>query len=146
MTSAPGRFPVGKMRVSDADRDRALAELTEHYQAGRLDTEEFDDRSGRALQARTGQELTSLFTDLPQNQTTPVDPSLAPAQVGRRRVTNWPTSGDLAPVIRAVAAVAAVAVIVTAVAVGRPGHLWGGFLVPLLVILLIVRRFTRGRR
>ncbi|HET7017569.1 MAG TPA: DUF1707 domain-containing protein [Streptosporangiaceae bacterium] len=146
MTSAPRRFPAGSMRVSDADRDRALAELTEHYQAGRLDTEEFNDRSGRALQARTGQELTGLFTDLPQDQPALVDPALAPTRIGRSRVTSWPTATDLAPVIRAVAAVAAVAVIVTAVAVGRPGHFWGGFLGPLLLILLIVRRFTRGRR
>ena len=52
MSTATKDYPSGSMRVSDADRDQAIAELSEHYQAGRLTTEEFEDRSGRALQAR----------------------------------------------------------------------------------------------
>jgi Domain of unknown function (DUF1707) len=59
-------FPRGDVRVSDAERDRAVAELSEHYQAGRLTAGELEDRSGRALQARTGAELSDLFTDLPE--------------------------------------------------------------------------------
>ena len=39
------------LRVSDADRDRAIAELSEHFQAGRLTTDEFEDRTGRARPA-----------------------------------------------------------------------------------------------
>jgi hypothetical protein len=58
-------FPEGELRVSDADRDRALAELSEAFQAGRLTGEEFDQRSGQVLGSRTGQELSALFTDLP---------------------------------------------------------------------------------
>jgi hypothetical protein len=58
-------FPEGELRVSDADRDRALAELSEAFQAGRLTAEEFDERSGQVLGSRTGQELTVLFADLP---------------------------------------------------------------------------------
>jgi DUF1707 SHOCT-like domain len=34
-TQARG-FPSGEMRASDADRDLALAELSEHFQTGRL--------------------------------------------------------------------------------------------------------------
>ena len=63
-TQAQG-FPSGEMRASDADRDLALAELSEHFQTGRLTREEFDERSARALQARTGRELSELFADLP---------------------------------------------------------------------------------
>jgi hypothetical protein len=70
MSTQTRGFPAGEMRASDADRDLALAELSEHFQTGRLTQEEFDDRTGRALQARTGQELTELFTDLPG----PADP------------------------------------------------------------------------
>jgi hypothetical protein len=33
--AAPG-YPPGHLRVSDAGRDRALAELTEAFQAGRI--------------------------------------------------------------------------------------------------------------
>ncbi len=56
---------AGDLRVSDADRDRAISDLSEHFQAGRLTADEFDERSGQALQARTGKELAALFTDLP---------------------------------------------------------------------------------
>src|SRR6201989_1990744 len=68
MSTATKGYPSGSMRVSDADRDRAIAELSEHYQAGRLTTEELEDRTGRALQARTTAALAALFTDLPRRQ------------------------------------------------------------------------------
>ena len=47
MSTATRDHPSGSLRVSDADRDRAIAELSEHYQAGRLTTEELEDRTGR---------------------------------------------------------------------------------------------------
>jgi Domain of unknown function (DUF1707) len=58
-------YAAGDLRVSDADRDRVLAELSEHFQAGRLTTAELEDRTGRALSARTGNDLAVLLTDLP---------------------------------------------------------------------------------
>jgi hypothetical protein len=63
-TDARG-FPLGGLRASDADRDRALSELSEAFQVGRITAEEFDQRSGQVLAARTGKELTALFADLP---------------------------------------------------------------------------------
>ena len=68
MSTATKGHLSGSLRVSDADRDRAIAELSEHYQAGRLTTEELEDRTGRALQARTTADLAALFTDLPRRQ------------------------------------------------------------------------------
>jgi hypothetical protein len=68
MSTATKDHPSGSLRVSDADRDRAIAELSEHYQAGRLTTEELEDRTGRALAARTSADLAALFTDLPRRQ------------------------------------------------------------------------------
>ena len=62
---ATRHFPPGHLRVSDADRDRALAELSEHYQAGRLTTEEMEERTAKALASKTGSDLTGLFADLP---------------------------------------------------------------------------------
>src|SRR5580704_2719990 len=59
---------AGDLRVSDADRDRAISELSEHFQAGRLTADEFNERSGQALQARTGKELAVLFADLPRDR------------------------------------------------------------------------------
>jgi hypothetical protein len=57
-------YPPDDQRASDADRDHAVSELSEAFQAGRITADEFDQRSGRALSARTGKELTDLFTDL----------------------------------------------------------------------------------
>ena len=155
MTTAPRRFPAGNMRASDADRDRALAELTDHYQAGRISTEEFDDRSGQALQARTGKELADLFADLPEDQPTWVDPSAAagwsgqgvPAQLDPRPVTRS-GSGAVTPVVRTAATAAAVAALIfAALLLGhRDGHPWAGLIVPLLVAMLVLRRLTRSRR
>lgn len=59
------RYPSGNLRVSDADRDRALAELSLAFQVGRITAEELDQRSGQALSARTGKELIALLADLP---------------------------------------------------------------------------------
>jgi Domain of unknown function (DUF1707) len=53
------------LRASDADRDHALAQLREHYAAGRLSDAERQERAGAALAARTLGELSELMTDLP---------------------------------------------------------------------------------
>jgi hypothetical protein len=75
-------YPSSGLRVSDADRDRAIAELSEHFQAGRLTTDELEDRTGRALQTRTAGELTELFTDLPPRQAAVTGTAPAPARAG----------------------------------------------------------------
>lgn len=53
-----------EMRLSDADRDRAIARLGEHYAVGRLDKDEFDERSDAVWTARTAADLEPLFADL----------------------------------------------------------------------------------
>jgi Domain of unknown function (DUF1707) len=58
-------YPPGDLRVSDAERDRALSELSEALQIGRITADEFDERSGQVLSARTGKDLTALLADLP---------------------------------------------------------------------------------
>ena len=68
MNTATRDYPAGDLRVSDADRDRALRELSEAFQAGRITADEFDQRSGQALGARTGKELTVLLADLPHDR------------------------------------------------------------------------------
>jgi hypothetical protein len=54
------------LRVSDAERDAVVTELGEHFQQGRLDQAEFDERMTKALSARTGRDLDGLLADLPQ--------------------------------------------------------------------------------
>jgi hypothetical protein len=59
------RFPPGHLRVSDAERDQALSELSGAYEAGRITADEFDWRSTQALIAQTGEELSAPLADLP---------------------------------------------------------------------------------
>ena len=54
------------LRVSDAERDAVLRTLGDHAAVGRLTLDELEDRSGRALAARTRGELATLTSDLPQ--------------------------------------------------------------------------------
>jgi hypothetical protein len=76
-------FPQGDLRVSDAERDRALSELSAAYQAGRITVDEFDRRSTQALSALTGKELASLLADLPFDRG-PADPVPADTATPRR--------------------------------------------------------------
>jgi hypothetical protein len=136
MSTATKNDPAGRLRVSDTDRDRAIAELSEHFQAGRLTADELDDRTGRALQARTAAELAALFTDLPRQP--PARPGPAPVQVA---------SGSRLPARPYVAPFAIIAIVVAvAIISGHPGLI---ALVP-VVALIIVRRLTctarRGSR
>lgn len=63
---AGGTVAAGdEMRVSDAEREAAAAELQEHFASGRLDQEELNERLAAAFAARTRGELNALFTDLP---------------------------------------------------------------------------------
>src|SRR5215472_17052274 len=54
-----------KIRASDADRDRTAALLREHLAAGRLTSEEFNERLDKAYAARTMGDLDELLADLP---------------------------------------------------------------------------------
>ena len=62
-----------RIRVSDADRDRAAARLREHFAAGRLSPDELDERISAALTAKTAGDVRRIMADLP-------DPVPAPPQ------------------------------------------------------------------
>lgn len=53
-------------RLSDAERDDAVAALRAHLEAGRLTNDEFSTRMNSALAARTASQMAPLFADLPQ--------------------------------------------------------------------------------
>ena len=61
-----GSTPVSGLRVSDAERDAVAAELAEHLRVGRLQLDEFDERVGQAISARTRGDLDGLLADLPR--------------------------------------------------------------------------------
>jgi Domain of unknown function (DUF1707) len=56
-----------EMRVSDAEREAAAAELREHFASGRLDQDELNDRLAAAFAAKTRGDLNAIFTDLPSS-------------------------------------------------------------------------------
>ena len=60
------------MRVSDADREHVAERLREHFAAGRLTSEELDERIAAALNAKTVGDLRAVMADLPEP--TPVGP------------------------------------------------------------------------
>lgn len=69
-----------ELRCSDADREKIVTELREHYAAGRLTLEEFDERSDAAYQAKTFGALAKLTTDLPAALPEPAKPAASPAR------------------------------------------------------------------
>ena len=54
-----------RIRISDADRDRATARLRDHFAEGRLTSDELDERVTAALSAKTFGELRRVMADLP---------------------------------------------------------------------------------
>ena len=137
MGTTANSFPSGGIRVSDAERDQAIAELSEHFQAGRLTQEEFDDRSGQALRARTGSDLDALFTDLPRS-TVP-----APQAGDQPLYAGGPHPVTHMPVARFVILCVLAAVIVGNVAGGTVGGAGLGWLVPVVVLGFVFLRLAR---
>ena len=73
-------------RVGTAEREEAVALLSEHWQAGRLDPGEHERWVTRAREAVTRADLDALFADLPQ---------AGPAQESTEAVTPRGSSGFL---------------------------------------------------
>jgi Domain of unknown function (DUF1707) len=53
------------IRLGDAEREDAVRRLGEHYEAGRLSSDEHGERVEEALRAKTYADLGALFADLP---------------------------------------------------------------------------------
>ncbi len=72
------------IRIGTAERDAAMKALGEHLEAGRLEVDEYGERSARASVATTAPELAELFDDLPAPHPVlpgivgPVLPAVAP--------------------------------------------------------------------
>lgn len=104
----------GLLRIGDAEREQAAAELGEHYAQGRLSADEHAERLDRVWAARTRADLGPVFSDLPGRYGPLVPGTAAPA----RRSAYW--SGGVQPFRR-----------------GRPGPL-----VLVLTVLLVLTVVT----
>ena len=81
--------PDDSLRVSDAERDATLRMLGDHAAVGRLTLDELEERSSRALAAKTRGELATLTSDLPQE----AGQSASPRRPGpRSRCAGWSPS------------------------------------------------------
>ena len=121
-----------QLRIGDAERERAAAELAEHYAAGRITTEEHSERLDRVWAARTERDLLPIFDDLPgrYGPAPEADPWARPAMHGY-----WSTGrrGVPAPLL-----------VVLVVLLGIPvaTHV-PVFLAGLLVVAFVVSRHRR---
>ena len=121
----PGATAAGPIRVADSDRERVAGLLRDHAAAGRLDTQELEERLERAYAARYGSDLQSVLAELP--------PEPAP----RSRPTRpRATAAPLLPI--AIAALVALAAITSA--------WWLLWLIWPIVIVLGPRRHYRRAR
>lgn len=77
--------PDPNLRVSNAEREAAIARLHAATEEGRLDLDEFAERTRRAYEARTYAEVERLLTDLPRPDgalaVPPPAPTTAPAEM-----------------------------------------------------------------
>jgi len=71
-----------EMRVGDAEREAAAAELREHYASGRLTLDELNERIDQAFAAKTRGDLNVLMTDLPSRRSEAAGASGAPRAPG----------------------------------------------------------------
>jgi hypothetical protein len=71
------------MRVSDSDREQVAERLREHFAAGRLTSEELDERVDAALKAKTVGELRAVMADLPEPGPVGPPPGLGPDRTYR---------------------------------------------------------------
>jgi hypothetical protein len=70
------------MRASDAEREHTADALRDHYAAGRLSSEELDERLDVAYKASTVQQLAQLRADLPE---LPAPPATRRAELSQRQ-------------------------------------------------------------
>jgi hypothetical protein len=130
-----GPYSDQHLRVSDAERQAVADRLGEHFAEGRLDQDEFDERAGRAMSAKTRADLSGLFDDLP-GLNTPPRTGAAPVPAPPRRRHRHPV---LVLVLLVIVALAAAHAVVAATF----ASLWLAFLA---AIVFIATRGTRRAR
>ncbi len=118
------------MRISDAERQQMADVLGKHFADGRLDEEEFRERLGKAMGAKTQSELTGLLDDLPRLGPDPQPGPVARPRRGRRII-------GLRPIL--------LALFVLLVISSFSSFLWAPH-VPWILIFVGVFLFLRGRR
>ncbi|HVV25101.1 MAG TPA: DUF1707 domain-containing protein [Pseudonocardiaceae bacterium] len=131
------------MRIGDTERESALAALSEHMSAGRLDIDEYGERTAKVASSKTRGELLDLFTDLPEphpqfgaplsSTPPPQAPPPPPRQQSGQPVPyqrGIPVAQRVMSAIVPLAFLGAAALYITTV------HFWMIFLVPIALAIL----------
>lgn len=126
------------LRVSDADRDAVATELSQHFQDGRLDQAEFDERLTAAMSAKRRSDLDGLLADLPRQR--PGDGTTRSAALGH---PGWPRALAFLPLL---AAVFVIASFTGGWHHGPAGWPFAPWLIGWLIIAVAVRMRLRSRR
>ena len=62
------------MRISNTERNEIADILSKHFAEGRLDSDEFEERVGKVMNAKTRGDLAGLLDDLPRLGPPPPEP------------------------------------------------------------------------
>ena len=126
------------LRIADSERENALTVLGEHMSAGRLNIDEYGERSAQVSTAKTRGELRTLFSDLPppHPRFSTGAPAPAPAAVPvpqqSQQVAGRPPGGATRALVAGLVPVAGL----IAVALFLFAHLpWVVFLLPAAVMM-----------
>lgn len=72
-------YQRSEIRVSDTEREDALGKLGQHMTEGRLDIDEYGDRTAKVAAAKTRGQVLELFDDLPEPRPTFGQPAGPPS-------------------------------------------------------------------
>lgn len=90
MTGVSGDLDPTELRISDLDRERAVAALMDAMEHGRITPVEFSDRCDVAWAARTRAELLVVLSDLPGGPPPELAPLVLDVPFGQvRRTGEW---------------------------------------------------------
>lgn len=126
-------------RIGDRERDVAVQYLQEHHAEGRLLAEEFEERMGLALAARTEADLVPLFVDLPAPRIGPDRPSTEVAATDTAAPAK--RSSHTSTVVSAFAAASWPLAIVGASILGW-GQFWWLIFIPIFVTPWLLTHFV----
>ncbi|MFJ8913494.1 DUF1707 domain-containing protein [Amycolatopsis sp. NPDC102389] len=119
--------PSPRLRISDQDRESALTALGEHMTVGRIDIDEFGERSARITAAKTRGELSEVFLDLPEPHPR-FDAPQAAVSAPEKPARSW---ADISPAQRVMGALLPILFIATIALIITTGVTWWFILVPI---------------
>lgn len=128
-----------QIRIGDTERQSALTALGDHMSAGRLDIDEYGERTAQVATAKTRGELLALFNDLPApHPSFGMEPRPAPPTASSLPVPPAPTQVPVRA--RVVAGVVPLALFI-GVGLAVWSHVWIFLLLPMALMMVGHRIF-----